>query len=87
MIDEKRIDEVLETVKQEYLKARRKHPPLHSSHEGYAVLLEELEEWWDSVKADKPDDKELIQIAAMCLSAIIELKGKTVNDAYSTKCR
>ena len=81
-INEKQIDEVLEKIKKEYIKARTKHPPLHSSHEGYAVLLEELEEWWESVKCDKPDDQELIQVAAMALSAILELKGDTVNRNY-----
>ena len=81
------IEDILKAIGDEYKKARAKHPEMHSTHEAYAVIREELEEWWDSVKADKPDDKELIQIAAMCLSAIIELKGKTVNDAYSTKCR
>ena len=76
------IEDILEKIGEEYKKARKKHPPFHSTHEAYAVIREELEEWWDSVKRDEPDDCELIQIAAMCLSAIVELQGKTVNDYY-----
>ena len=42
-------------------------------HEGYAVILEELDELWDEVKASKPGAdraamrKEAIQVAAMAL--------------------
>lgn len=41
-----------------------------SRHEFYAVLLEEVDELWDDIKADKPLDlvlKELVQVAAVCL--------------------
>ena len=41
-----------------------------SRHEFYAILLEEVDELWDDIKADKPLDlvmKELVQVAAMCL--------------------
>lgn len=40
-----------------------------SRHEFYAILLEEVEELWDDIKADRPLPmvlKELIQVAAMC---------------------
>lgn len=47
------------------------YPPMNSLHEGYAVILEEVEEFWDMVKL-KPSKrdpnalyKELVQIAAM----------------------
>ena len=41
-----------------------------SRHEFYAILLEEVEEMWDDIKADKPLEvvlKELIQVTAMCV--------------------
>lgn len=41
-----------------------------SRHEFYAILLEEVDELWDDIKADKPLEdalKELVQVAAMCL--------------------
>lgn len=58
-------------VKAELEKARRKHPGVqHNLHEGYAVILEELDEFWDVVKSQKPDKahalEELVQVAAMC---------------------
>ena len=53
--------------------ARRLHPkPLNSLHEAYAVMKEELEEFWDEVKK-KPGQRdvtslwvELMQLGAMC---------------------
>lgn len=40
-----------------------------SRHEFYAVLLEEVDELWDAIKANESDDRvlaELVQVAAMC---------------------
>ena len=39
-------------------------------HEFYAILLEEVEETWDAIKCDAPQEivlGELVQVAAMCL--------------------
>ena len=56
-------------VECELEKARRDHPPINSLHEGYAVILEELQEFWGCVMARQPDAAvtygELIQVAAM----------------------
>lgn len=38
-------------------------------HEFYAILKEEVDELWDTIKQDRPIDElehELIQVAAMC---------------------
>lgn len=54
-------------------RAQAKFPAFNSGHEGYAVILEELDELWDEVKASKPGSdmtamrKEAIQVAAMAL--------------------
>jgi len=60
-----------ESVAHELLTARARYPLMASLHEGYAVILEEVEEFWDECKK-KPklrDRKrlyeELVQIAAM----------------------
>ena len=69
--------EVLVEVLTELTRARTKHPKaFNSSHEGYAVLLEEVDELWQEVKAQSDERrymamrKECIQIAAMCLRFI-----------------
>lgn len=43
-------------VAQELTRARSKHPqPHHSPHESFAVLFEEVDEFWEEVRAQKPD--------------------------------
>lgn len=58
-----------ECVADELARARAKHGAVHGLHEGYAVLLEEVDEFWDEVKKKTPDKAnaylELVQIAAM----------------------
>ena len=60
-----------QTVALEIESARRKHKPINSVHEGYAVLLEEVEEFWAEVMKRTKDRSagkmraELVQIAAM----------------------
>jgi hypothetical protein len=62
----------------EALKAKRRFPADFTSvHEGYAVILEEMDELWIECKRKviNRDDlrKEAIQCAAMCLRFIAEL--------------
>ena len=60
-----------ELVTIELARARSKHTDIHSLHEGYSVLLEEVDELWEEVKKrrEKRNQKalrmELVQIAAM----------------------
>ncbi len=60
-----------EIVAEELHWAKEKHPPIASVHEGYAVILEEVDEFWDEVKKKKKlrsksaMREELVQIAAM----------------------
>jgi hypothetical protein len=61
---------------EEAIKARKTHGPMAGAHEAYAIILEELDEFWDSVRADRPDPEELVQVAAMCLCALVELDFK-----------
>lgn len=63
----------------EFQFAEREHDPLNSFHEAYAVILEELEEFWDEVKKKRRERDcdllraELVQVAAMCLRTAINL--------------
>lgn len=64
---------LLEDVRQELATAIERHGPMASCHEGYAVILEELDELWEEVrkKSSQRDQAamrlECIQIAAMAL--------------------
>ena len=69
----RQIGTIEEAVRIERIYAREKHRQLASWHEAYAVIREELEEFWDSVKREQPDLDELLQVAAMCQLAIREL--------------
>jgi len=43
---------VIDEVAAELAKARATHAPMNSHHEGYAVILEELDELWEVCKAN-----------------------------------
>lgn len=82
------VDAVLASVRCEIDRARRKHKPFNSLHETYAVILEEMEEFWDEVRRTQngstmPHDarNELIQIAAMAVSAVVDIPANEVADA------
>lgn len=75
-----RVDNILKDVKKELKRATRIHGEFNSIHEAYAVILEELEEFWDEVRKRKEQRsrnairEELIQIAAASCKAILSLK-------------
>ena len=77
----------LAAVNTEYARARQKNGPYHSHHEAYAVLLEEVDEYWDQVKKkpSKRDPKnmyeELVQIAQVAMATAVELIGFPVTDS------
>lgn len=73
---------VLSEVKDEVARACAMYKPMASPHEAYSVLLEEVDEFWDEVKAynlRKGRDtrprmrEELIQVAAMAIRAITDV--------------
>lgn len=67
---------VFDDIEVEYVKAIGSFPAFNSAHEGYAVMLEEVDELWEEVKKNqKKRDvekmrKEAIQIAAMAVRFI-----------------
>ena len=67
-------------VQLEVLDAMSKHSSLNGPHEGYAVILEELNELWDEVKSRKQDKikmrAEAIQVAATAISFVIDVCDK-----------
>lgn len=76
------IESALYDIGVELQKARRHHPPLNSDHEAYAVIKEELDEYWEEVrKVSNMRDREamraeLVQTAAMCVRAIVDLHDR-----------
>jgi hypothetical protein len=67
-------------VADELTRARAEHAAMASAHEAYAVILEELEEFklevWKKTRDRNPAHmrKELIQLAAMAVRAIEDLR-------------
>ena len=84
-----------ELIEKEALRAREKHKPINSVHEGYSVILEEMDEFWDEVKKKSslrdPNHmlEELVQIATMARrcaeDVVIPLIEKTIDPIPSTK--
>lgn len=64
---------VLVEVKNELKRAQRDYAQFNTAHEGYAILLEELDELWDIVKKKQMSrdysamGNEAKQIAAMAI--------------------
>lgn len=80
---------VLDEVAAELAKARETHAPMNGHHEGYAVILEELDELWEVCKKNThglityPREakraemrKEAIQVAAMAIRFIEDVCDK-----------
>ena len=72
---------VAEVVLAELQRATSMYGPMHSPHEGFAILKEEVDELWDEVKR-KPLERsnermreEAIQIAAMAMRFAIDVCG------------
>ena len=79
-IDEEEISwgevvDTLEDIEIELKRALKKHRTMASSHEGYAILLEEVDELWDEIKSQNHNcwaiRKEAIQVAAMALEIAV----------------
>lgn len=71
---------ITEQILDELMSARHRFPPFNTAHEGYAVILEEVEELWEEIKDNKRPDskripamrKEAIQVGAMIVAFIKE---------------
>ena len=79
----------LEAIRNELSRARSLWGDMASAHEAYSVILEELEEFWEEVKANKGDPvehkrrmkKELIQLGAMVARSLVDLGLMDVRSA------
>lgn len=69
------IETVLDLVRAEVARAKEKRPcEFATAHEGYAVILEELDEAWDAIKGNAFAHArvEMVQVAAMAVKFIAE---------------
>lgn len=78
-IDEKRLAMTIGAIEMELRRAMSLHPPMNSPHEGYATILEELDELWEPIKRNHgyapATLKEAIQVAAMGARYLYDLGG------------
>ena len=72
-------EKAIELIVEEFDKATAANGAFNSAHEGYAVMLEELDELWDEIKkkASQRDmeklKKEAVQVAAMGFRFLIDV--------------
>lgn len=72
------MNQILNDIETEVNRAMELYESFHSLHEGYAVLLEEVDELWHHVKTRQGGripgaiEKECIQIAAMAVRIICD---------------
>lgn len=71
--------EAVNEVAAELSRAMGKFGAMRGPHEGYAVILEELDELWDEIKRRDLDPvamrKEAVQLAAMALRFVADVCG------------
>ena len=69
---------IFETVSIEIGRATRMHGTFVTFHHGHSVILEELDEMWDAIKANDPEQaiKEAHEVAAMAIRFIYDLGGQ-----------
>jgi len=73
------VEDVMEEVEKELTRAVKMHGPMHSAHEGWAVIKEEMDELWAEIMKKKElrnqenMREEAIQIAAMAARFVIDV--------------
>ena len=73
------LQEILEDIRKEFEFATNKYGGFNSVHEAYAIILEEVNELWEEVKASQKNQsrlefvkKEAIQVATMAIRLIFD---------------
>lgn len=79
MISTAKLETILSEIALEFTHATQKFGAFHNDHEGYAVLLEEIDELWENVKLNQKTPyrikmirEEAIQVAAMAIRIIYD---------------
>lgn len=68
-------DWIIEALEQEIDSATKEFGPFNSAHEGYAVILEELDEAWEEIKKNDLEaaKREMLQVAAMAIRFLLDI--------------
>jgi len=75
------MNSVQRDVTEELNRAMEKWPPIRSPHEGYAIILEELDELWEAIKINQKNPtqdhcssmyNEAKQVAAMAMRFMMD---------------
>ena len=75
------IQSIAKEVVQELERAEAKFGPFNSSHEGYAVILEELDELWEVVKLNP----KKIAVSSEEIEEIVPLQSPVLDDEEKIK--
>lgn len=70
------VNEIFDEVLLELNRSTLRYGNFHSTHEGYAVIKEEVDELWDQIKLKQPlsaQKDQAIQIGAMVFRYILDL--------------
>lgn len=65
----------IDLIMEEFYDAYKIHGRMHSKHEGYALIKEELDELWDVIKTNKSNRnlrEEAAQIGAMAMNFLVD---------------
>lgn len=77
VIDEDKLDGLMIDLRRELSRAIGKHPKYPTAHHGHSVIMEEVDELWDHVKADDahlgPARREAIQIACTAIRFALDI--------------
>jgi hypothetical protein len=70
------IQKIQVAIKAELQRATRQYGPYNSPHEGYAVILEQLDSAWDCIRLDdfKQAKIEMIKVAAGCVRFLLDVR-------------
>ena len=79
-IDFNTVANIIADIDMEFKRAVSLHPKFNSRHEGYAILLEEVDELWEEIKknhskrpeAKAAQRKEAVQVGAMSMRFIYD---------------
>lgn len=78
-------------VEDELERATEKFGAFNTAHEGYAVILEEVDELWDEVKKGRAENhegiSEAVQTAAMAIRFLIDICDEKQVTAHERKAR